>query len=113
PLPTAPPSGNHVLWFGLSTSTLASGTRALRTQRLVQYSLDPVWNSYCTGPVSGHLAETHVTGRGYSFMFSKSNAVWLTSMLSLVVSPKVTTRSIADPFFVVTQMQESQNSSTG
>ena len=75
------------LWFSLWTSIFARGTRAFRTQRLVQYSLDPVWNSYIIGPVSGHFANCHVMLRGYSMTLSSAYASGLTSMLSVVVSP--------------------------
>jgi hypothetical protein len=35
-------SATKLGWFGLLTSTLVNGTRALRTQRQVQNSLEPV-----------------------------------------------------------------------
>jgi len=96
-------SAVHVAWFALSTSTVASGTRALRTQRLVQYSLDSVWNSYIIGPVSGHSASSHDMLRGSSLSLSALYASVLVSMLLVVVSPYVTTRRSADlPFAVVT-----------
>src|SRR5580704_8173425 len=70
PSPAPRVSAVHEAWLALWTSIFVSGTRALRTQRLVQYWLDPVWNSYIIGPVSGHFANCHVMLRGYSDMLS-------------------------------------------